>query len=55
MSDEAGVLQPGLRLGPSDVRERIGRGGMGEVYRAPASSITNIGAIYGVEQTRDSR
>ena len=28
------ALQPGTKLGSYDIREPIGRGGIGEVYRA---------------------
>ena len=28
------MLSPGMRLGPYEIREAIGSGGMGEVYRA---------------------
>jgi len=28
------MLSPGMRLGPYEIREPIGTGGMGEVYRA---------------------
>jgi serine/threonine-protein kinase len=38
-------LQPGLRLGPYHVIERIGRGGMGEVYRAHDTRLDRAVAI----------
>jgi serine/threonine protein kinase len=39
------ALQPGLRLGPYQVVERIGRGGMGEVYRAHDARLDRSVAI----------
>jgi serine/threonine protein kinase/Tol biopolymer transport system component len=39
------ALQPGLRLGPYHVVERIGRGGMGEVYRAHDTRLDRVVAI----------
>jgi eukaryotic-like serine/threonine-protein kinase len=39
------TLQPGLRLGPYQVVERIGRGGMGEVYRAHDTRLDRSVAI----------
>jgi len=39
------VLQPGRRLGPYHVGERIGRGGMGEVYRARDTRLDRTVAI----------
>jgi len=34
-----------MRLGPYEVRERVGAGGMGEVYRAHASRLDRDVAI----------
>jgi hypothetical protein len=39
------ALEPGLRLGPYRVDERIGRGGMGEVYRARDTRLDRLVAI----------
>jgi serine/threonine protein kinase len=39
------VLEPGLRLGPYEVVDAIGRGGMGEVYRARDTRLGRIVAI----------
>ncbi len=40
-----GVLEPGTRLGPYVVDQLIGRGGMGEVYRARDSTLNRSVAI----------
>ena len=39
------VLEPGLRLGPYEVVDAIGRGGMGEVYRARDTRLGRTVAI----------
>ena len=39
------VLEPGLRLGPYEVMDAIGRGGMGEVYRARDTRLGRTVAI----------
>ena len=43
--NDARVLQPGRRLGPYQVGEPIGRGGMGEVYRARDTRLDRTVAI----------
>jgi eukaryotic-like serine/threonine-protein kinase len=44
-SSREAVFQPGLRLGPYQVVERIGGGGMGEVYRANDTRLGRFVAI----------
>src|SRR6516162_11795075 len=39
------TLSTGMRLGPYEIRERIGAGGMGEVYRAHDSRLKRDVAI----------
>src|ERR1051325_7531316 len=39
------TLEPGARLGPYEIVELIGRGGMGEVYRATDTRLGRQGAI----------
>ena len=38
-------LTPGIRLGPYEIREQIGKGGMGEVYRATDTRLDRTVAI----------
>ena len=57
------ALEPGERLGPYEIRSRIGAGGMGEVYRAfdtrlqraVAIKVLPEGAATGVERARLER
>src|SRR5262245_5689537 len=39
------ALAPSTRLGPYEIRELIGKGGMGEVYRATDTLLNRIFAI----------
>src|SRR5262245_34258506 len=39
------ALSPGARLGPYEVAERVGIGGMGEVYRATDTRLDRIVAL----------
>lgn len=42
---EALSISPGAKLGPYEILERIGKGGMGEVYRARDSRLRRIVAV----------
>jgi TolB-like protein/Tfp pilus assembly protein PilF len=44
-TDQTPRLQPGARLGPYEIIDFVGAGGMGEVYRARDSRLTRIVAI----------
>src|SRR6188474_603818 len=39
------ALSPGARLGPYEIAERVGVGGMGEVYRATDTRLGRIVAL----------
>ena len=45
------ILTPGTRLGPYNVTEQIGAGGMGEVYRA---TDTNLGRQVAIKVLPDN-
>ena len=44
-------LSPGMRLGPYEILERIGQGGMGEVYRALDTRLERIVCHQGIQRT----
>ena len=49
------ALKPGVRLGPYQVENKIGEGGMGEVFRAVDTRLGRPVAIKFVHERRDPR
>jgi serine/threonine protein kinase len=44
-ADEADRLLPGMRMGPYEITDFLGAGGMGEVYRAHDTNLDRIVAL----------